>query len=67
MPGAIWDVRICVRPAGARDDGIRSLSHSTPGSFGDIGQALALLGRRTEALAELERLQRLSKVSTTVL
>jgi serine/threonine-protein kinase len=34
----------------------------TPGSFGDIGQALALLGRRTEALAELERLQRLSKV-----
>lgn len=32
----------------------------TPGSFGDIGQVLALLGRRTEALAELERLERLS-------
>lgn len=33
----------------------------TPGSFGDIGQALAQLGRHTEALAELDRLARLSE------
>ncbi len=32
----------------------------TPGSFGDTGQSLALLGRRTEALAELRRLERQS-------
>lgn len=34
----------------------------TPGSFGDTGQSLALLGRRTEALAELQRLERLAAV-----
>jgi DNA-binding winged helix-turn-helix (wHTH) protein/tetratricopeptide (TPR) repeat protein len=32
----------------------------TPGSFGDVGQALALSGRRTEALAELDRVLKLS-------
>lgn len=32
----------------------------TPGSLGDTGQSLALLGRRAEALAELQRLERLS-------
>lgn len=32
----------------------------TPGSFGDVGQALALSGRRTEALAELDRVLTLS-------
>ncbi|HEY2401742.1 MAG TPA: winged helix-turn-helix domain-containing protein [Steroidobacteraceae bacterium] len=32
----------------------------TPGSFGDIGQALALSGRRAEALAELDRVLKLS-------
>lgn len=34
--------------------------HPTPGSYGDMGQSLALLGRRTEALAELQRLERQS-------
>jgi tetratricopeptide (TPR) repeat protein len=34
--------------------------HPTPGSYGDTGQSLALLGRRTEALAELQRLERQS-------
>jgi DNA-binding winged helix-turn-helix (wHTH) protein/TolB-like protein len=32
----------------------------TPGSFGDVGQALALSGRRSEALAELDRVLKLS-------
>ena len=32
----------------------------TPGSFGDVGQALALSGRRAEALAELDRVIKLS-------
>jgi len=32
----------------------------TPGSFGDVGQALALSGRRAEALAELDRVLELS-------
>jgi DNA-binding winged helix-turn-helix (wHTH) protein/TolB-like protein/Flp pilus assembly protein TadD len=32
----------------------------TPGSFGDVGQALALAGRRAEALAELDRVLKLS-------
>jgi DNA-binding winged helix-turn-helix (wHTH) protein/TolB-like protein len=32
----------------------------TPGSFGDVGQALALSGRRAEALAELDRVLKLS-------
>jgi DNA-binding winged helix-turn-helix (wHTH) protein/TolB-like protein/tetratricopeptide (TPR) repeat protein len=32
----------------------------TPGSFGDVGQALALSGRRPEALAELDRVLKLS-------
>jgi TolB-like protein/Tfp pilus assembly protein PilF len=32
-----------------------------PGSYGDVGQALALSGRREEALAELQRLLKLSK------
>jgi serine/threonine-protein kinase len=32
----------------------------TPGSYGDMGQALALLGRRSEARAEFERLVALS-------
>jgi len=32
----------------------------TPGSFGDLGQALALSGRRAEALAELDRVLKLS-------
>ncbi len=33
----------------------------TPGSFGDVGQALALSGRRAEALAELDRVLKLSR------
>jgi len=32
----------------------------TPGSFGDVGQTLALSGRRAEALAELDRVLKLS-------
>ena len=32
----------------------------TPGSFGDVGQALALSGHRAEALAELDRVLKLS-------
>jgi DNA-binding winged helix-turn-helix (wHTH) protein/TolB-like protein/Tfp pilus assembly protein PilF len=32
----------------------------TPGSFGDVGQALALSGRRAEALEELDRVLKLS-------
>lgn len=32
----------------------------TPGSFGDVGQVLALSGRRAEALAELDRVIKLS-------
>jgi tetratricopeptide (TPR) repeat protein len=32
----------------------------TPGSFGDVGQALALSGRRAEALVELDRVLKLS-------
>jgi DNA-binding winged helix-turn-helix (wHTH) protein/tetratricopeptide (TPR) repeat protein len=32
----------------------------TPGSFGDVGQALALSGRRAQALAELDRVLKLS-------
>jgi len=32
----------------------------TPGSFGDVGQTLALSGRRAEALAELDRVLQLS-------
>ncbi|MFL6603459.1 MAG: winged helix-turn-helix domain-containing tetratricopeptide repeat protein [Steroidobacteraceae bacterium] len=32
----------------------------TPGSYGDVGQALALSGRRSEALAELDRVLKLS-------
>jgi DNA-binding winged helix-turn-helix (wHTH) protein/TolB-like protein/Flp pilus assembly protein TadD len=32
----------------------------TPGSFGDVGQALALSGRRAEALTELDRVLKLS-------
>ena len=32
----------------------------TPGSFGDVGQALALSGHRPEALAELDRVLKLS-------
>jgi DNA-binding winged helix-turn-helix (wHTH) protein/TolB-like protein/Flp pilus assembly protein TadD len=32
----------------------------TPGSFGDVGQALALSGRRADALAELDRVLKLS-------
>ena len=32
----------------------------TPGSFGDVGQALAMSGRRAEALAELDRVLKLS-------
>jgi DNA-binding winged helix-turn-helix (wHTH) protein/Tfp pilus assembly protein PilF len=32
----------------------------TPGSYADVGQALALAGRRTEALAELDRVLELS-------
>jgi serine/threonine-protein kinase len=35
-------------------------SGTTPGSFGDLGQALALSGHRTEALAELDRVLKLS-------
>jgi tetratricopeptide (TPR) repeat protein len=34
--------------------------NSPPGSFGDVGQALALSGRRAEALAELDRVLKLS-------
>jgi DNA-binding winged helix-turn-helix (wHTH) protein/TolB-like protein/Tfp pilus assembly protein PilF len=36
------------------------VSGPTPGSFGDLGQALALSGHRTEALAELDRVLKLS-------
>jgi tetratricopeptide (TPR) repeat protein len=36
------------------------ISGPTPGSFGDVGQALALSGRRAEALAELDRVLKLS-------
>jgi len=38
----------------------RRCRNPTPGSFGDIGQTMALLGHRAEAHAELERLKRLS-------
>ena len=33
----------------------------TPGSFGDVGQALALLGRTDDARTELARLKQLAK------
>ena len=33
---------------------------ATPGSFGDVGQALALSGHRAEALAELDRVLKLA-------
>ena len=36
------------------------VSGPTPGSFGDVGQALALSGRRAQALAELDRVLKLS-------
>ena len=40
---------------------LRGREARTPGSFGDVGQALALLGRGDEARAELARLMRLAK------
>ena len=36
------------------------ISGPTPGSFGDVGQVLALSGRRAQALAELDRVLKLS-------
>jgi DNA-binding winged helix-turn-helix (wHTH) protein/TolB-like protein/Tfp pilus assembly protein PilF len=39
---------------------LREREARTPGSFGDFGQALALLGRAHEARAELARLERLA-------
>jgi tetratricopeptide (TPR) repeat protein len=39
---------------------LRDRESRTPGSFGDTGQALALLGRTQEARAELARLQALA-------
>jgi DNA-binding winged helix-turn-helix (wHTH) protein/TolB-like protein/Flp pilus assembly protein TadD len=38
----------------------RKIRGPTPGSFGDMGQALAMSGRRAEALAELDRVLKLS-------
>jgi DNA-binding winged helix-turn-helix (wHTH) protein/TolB-like protein/Tfp pilus assembly protein PilF len=40
---------------------MREREARTPGSFGDVGQALALLGRPDEARAELARLMQLAK------
>jgi DNA-binding winged helix-turn-helix (wHTH) protein/TolB-like protein/Tfp pilus assembly protein PilF len=40
---------------------LRERQALTPGSFGDVGQALAMLGRTEEARAEVERLTRLGK------
>ncbi len=40
---------------------LRGREARTPGSFGDVGQALALLGRPDEARAELARLMDLAK------
>jgi DNA-binding winged helix-turn-helix (wHTH) protein/TolB-like protein len=40
---------------------LRGREARTPGSFGDVGQALALLGRTDEARAELARLLQLAK------
>jgi DNA-binding winged helix-turn-helix (wHTH) protein/TolB-like protein/Tfp pilus assembly protein PilF len=40
---------------------MREREARTPGSFGDVGQALALLGRPDEARAELARLMLLAK------
>jgi DNA-binding winged helix-turn-helix (wHTH) protein/TolB-like protein/Tfp pilus assembly protein PilF len=39
---------------------LREREARTPGSFGDVGQALALLGRTDEARAELARLMQLA-------
>jgi hypothetical protein len=39
---------------------LREREARTPGSFGDVGQALALLGRPDEARAELARLMQLA-------
>jgi DNA-binding winged helix-turn-helix (wHTH) protein/TolB-like protein/Tfp pilus assembly protein PilF len=40
---------------------LREREAHTPGSFGDLGQALAMLGRLDEARAELQRALRLAK------
>jgi DNA-binding winged helix-turn-helix (wHTH) protein/TolB-like protein/Flp pilus assembly protein TadD len=40
---------------------LREREARTPGSFGDVGQALAMLGREEEARAELARLVELAK------
>jgi DNA-binding winged helix-turn-helix (wHTH) protein/TolB-like protein/Tfp pilus assembly protein PilF len=40
---------------------LREREARTPGSFGDVGQAMAMLGRAEEARAELARLMRLAK------
>jgi DNA-binding winged helix-turn-helix (wHTH) protein/TolB-like protein/Tfp pilus assembly protein PilF len=40
---------------------LRAREARTPGSFGDVGQALAMLGRSGEARAELARLMQLAK------
>jgi DNA-binding winged helix-turn-helix (wHTH) protein/TolB-like protein/Tfp pilus assembly protein PilF len=40
---------------------MREREARTPGSFGDVGQALAMLGRTDEARAELGRLKQLAK------
>jgi DNA-binding winged helix-turn-helix (wHTH) protein/TolB-like protein/Tfp pilus assembly protein PilF len=40
---------------------LREREARTPGSFGDVGQALAMLGRTDEARAELERIMQLAK------
>jgi hypothetical protein len=40
---------------------LREREARTPGSFGDVGQAMAMMGRTDEARAELARLMQLAK------